>query len=420
MDTVARGLSCLAVIVIGVFVGACGGSRLGSAPLANDHDGNASAGPVVVAPNDAVQASFTKRSYAPRSRATLRLWGRADHIVLRLYRAGGGYEGPFEGAPVGSNEIIPGVGEVVSVAIGAWPSGLYYAKLTTPGRGDWYAPFVLRPQELGTDRVLVVLPTNTWQAYNFYLDDSWYVNARVHTVDLARPFIDQGVPPHYMGYDRGFICWLALNGHRPDFVSDDDLDRIASGRDLARAYDLVIFAGHEEYVSEHEFNVAQEYRDLGGNLAFLSANNFFYKVVKHGDSMDGRWRWRDLGRPEASLVGSQYVDWNHDRYPNVPYAASRIEQAPWLFHGTGLRDGGTFGKYGIEVDAANAASPHGTLVLAEIRGVFGPGMNAEMTYYTTPRGAKVFAAGVLNFGGSSLWPVVRTMMANVWDELSRP
>jgi len=388
MDTVARGLSSLAVIVIGVLVGACGGSRLGSAPLANDHDGNASASPVIVAPNDAVQASFTKRSYAPRSRATLRLWGRADHLVLRLYRAGGGHEGPFQGAPVGSDETIPGVGEVVSIAIGTWPSGLYYARLTTAGRGDWYAPFVLRPQKLGTDRVLVVLPTNTWQAYNFYHDDSWYANARVHTIDLSRPFVDQGVPPHYTGYDRGFIRWLALNGHRPDFVSDDDLDRIASGRDLARAYDLVIFSGHEEYVSEHEFNVVQEYRDLG--------------------------------RPEASLVGSQYVDWNHDRYPNVPYAASRIEQAPWLFHGTGLRDGGTFGKYGIEVDATNAASPHGTHVLAEIRAIFGPGMNAEMTYYTTPRGAKVFAAGVLNFGGSSLWPVVRTMIANVWDELSRP
>ena len=33
-----------------------------------------------------------------------------------------------------------------------------------------------------------------------------------------------------------------------------------------------------------------------------------------------------------------------------------------------------------------------------------------MTYYTTPRGAKVFSAGVMNFGGSALWPVVSAMM----------
>ena len=42
-----------------------------------------------------------------------------------------------------------------------------------------------------------------------------------------------------------------------------------------------------------------------------------------------------------------------------------------------------------------------------------------MTYYTTPRGAKVFSAGVMNFGGSALWPVVSTMMQNIWTELSR-
>ena len=43
-----------------------------------------------------------------------------------------------------------------------------------------------------------------------------------------------------------------------------------------------------------------------------------------------------------------------------------------------------------------------------------------MTYYTTARGAKVFSAGVMNFGGSAQWPTVTTMMLNIWTELSRP
>ena len=43
-----------------------------------------------------------------------------------------------------------------------------------------------------------------------------------------------------------------------------------------------------------------------------------------------------------------------------------------------------------------------------------------MTYYTTREGAKVFSAGVMNFGGSALWPVVSVMMQNIWTELSRP
>jgi hypothetical protein len=43
-----------------------------------------------------------------------------------------------------------------------------------------------------------------------------------------------------------------------------------------------------------------------------------------------------------------------------------------------------------------------------------------MAYYETPEGAKVFAAGVLDFGGSStFWPVKR-MLENLWTHLSVP
>jgi len=93
---------------------------------------------------------------------------------------------------------------------------------------------------------------------------------------------------------------------------------------------------------------------------------------------------------------------------------------PWLFRGTGLRVGSSFGRYGIEVDERTAASPRGIEVLARIANIFGPGKSAAMSYYTTPQGAKVFAAGAINFGGSALWPGVRRMMENLWIELSRP
>jgi len=135
--------------------------------------------------------------------------------------------------------------------------------------------------------------------------------------------------------------------------------------------------------------------------------------------MHGRWRWRDLGRPEAALIGAEYVDWNLDRYPNRPFTVADTAQEPWLFTETGLRKGATFGVYGIEIDARDKYSPRGTRVLARIPDIFGPGKSAEMTYYTTRKGAKVFAAGVMNFGGSTLWPVVTTMMENIWTELSR-
>jgi hypothetical protein len=213
--------------------------------------------------------------------------------------------------------------------------------------------------------------------------------------------------------------WLDLEHVQADFLADDDLDRL-SGEQLARAYSLVVFPGHEEYVTEHEFNTTERYRDLGGNLAFLSANDFFYKVQKRGNTMTGRWRWRDLGRPEAALVGEQYVDWNHGRYPNRPYEVTGATRARWFFRGTALRNSSTFGVYGIEVDATAPSSPQGTQVLARIGDIFGPGESAEMTYYAQPNGAKVFSAGVMNFGGSALWPGVRTMIENLIARLRVP
>jgi hypothetical protein len=354
-----------------------------------------------------VQAAFAQRSYAPGDVAVLGLRGGGS-VRIRIFHAGAGRDGVLQGAPVSAPQ-----GSRV-VRIGNWPSGLYYARVDSAG-GTWDAPFVLRPRRLGAHRILVVLPTNTWQAYNFEDDDSWYESSGIHTIDLARPFVDNGVPPHYRGYDRGFVRWLQLYRVQTDFLSDDDLDRLG-GDTLARAYDEIVFSGHEEYVTTHQYDAIERYRDLGGNLAFLSANDFFYKVVRHGDRMEGRWRWRDLGRPEASLVGEQYVDWNHDRYPNQAYHVT--EGGSWVFAGTGLATGATFGVYGIEIDAVCAASPKGTQVLARIPNAFGPGKSAEMTYYETRRGAKVFSAGVMNFGGSALWPQVRTMVGNVIGRLA--
>jgi hypothetical protein len=59
-------------------------------------------------------------------------------------------------------------------------------------------------------------------------------------------------------------------------------------------------------------------------------------------------------------------------------------------------------------------------VLARIENAFGPGKSAEMTYYETAAGAKVFAAGVINFGGSALWPVTAVLLDNLWAHLAEP
>src|SRR5205807_3774093 len=128
------------------------------------------------------------------------------------------------------------------------------------------------------------------------------------------------------------------------------------GGRLHRLFDLVVFAGHEEYVTPHVYGMVRLYRDLGGNLAFLSANNFFYRVTRQGHVLHGRTRWRDLGRPEASLVGVQYAGYDEHAYSNAPYVVSGRGAASWLFRKTGLHNGSHFGRYGIEIDSRAPSS----------------------------------------------------------------
>jgi hypothetical protein len=85
-----------------------------------------------------------------------------------------------------------------------------------------------------------------------------------------------------------------------------------------------------------------------------------------------------------------------------------------------LSNGDEFGRYGIEIDKRTAASPRGIELLAWIPNLIGPGRTAEMTYYETPGGAKVFAAGAINFAASLGQAEVARLVENVWDRLSVP
>jgi len=131
----------------------------------------------------------------------------------------------------------------------------------------------------------------------------------------------------------------------------------------------------------------------------------------------------DIGRPEASLIGVQYRA-NDDGQRQGFFTVQGVANAPWLWDATGLAEGSTFGQfvggYGIEIDSTAPSSPPGTIVLAQIPDLFGAGISAQMSYYETPAGAKVFAAGALDFGGSAtFWPVKR-MLDNLWARLSQP
>jgi hypothetical protein len=389
------------------------------------------AGPASAAHRPVLAVAASATSYAPGQLATLRVIGRMRVVEVQVLRAGAERAWSSVGRPWGPPERVrfrSGGVNTLRIRLGAWPSGLYFARLTAPhGTAVAFAPFVVRAGVPGQNRVAVILPTYSWQAYNFYdadrdgKPDSWYADQHRHSVVLGRPFAGEGKPPHYRTQQRGFLRFLVHTGRQADFLTDEDLERVASGDDLARLYDLVVFSGHEEYVTTHIYDVIQRYRDLGGNLAFLSADNFFWRVDRQGRRL---WRiqlWRNLGRPEAALIGVQYR--GNDRGGHVaPYVSTDVAAAPWLFAGVTADDGVPLGpeRYGIEFDMTAPESPPGTTVLAAVDpGLKGGEILGQMTYYETPAGAKVFAAGTLGFGGSDN-PLGDVLFRNLWQHLTVP
>ena len=376
----------------------------------------------------AVQAAFPDQSYAPGDAARLVFFNSANGVTLQILHSGPeGQPTPTydvaHGQPVTKRTWVGAVqpGRSFVVRVGDWPSGVYFASLEAGDGRIGFAPFVLRPRRLGRHRIAVVLPTLTWQAYNRRDDgdgkgDTWYADWSHKTARLGRPFLSRGVPYNFRVYDLPFLHWLAWNHHEVDVLSDADLGRVATGDALRRAYRFVVFPGHHEYVTAHEYDVVERYRDLGGHLAFLSANDFFRRVDVAGHVMHLVGLWRDLGRPEAALIGVQYRA-NDDGEHRAAWIVRHVETEPWLFVGTGLRNGMRLGNAGIEIDRTSSASPRGTRVLAEIPNLFGPGLTAQMTYYETSRGAEVFAAGAFTLAGSALQTNVGELLANLWQHL---
>jgi hypothetical protein len=382
-----------------------------------------------------VDAGFTLPSARPGSTAGLLVRSDAQALTLQLLHCGP------ETEPTYSNTELKGVPVADPVAydwskrqsapaalyvpIGAdWPSGIYAARLDADDGRVGFAPLVVAPA-LPKYRVAVVEPTTTWQAYNFYdangdgWGDTWYARWKLRTVDLRRPHANRGVPFRFRSYELAFHRWLVHNGIGVDVYADEDIEAFGSPDALRAAYDLLVFPGHSEYVTTALYDVVTGFRDRGGNLLFLSANNFFRRVDRKGRSATLVDEWRKLERPEAALLGAQYVAGDRGER-HAPFTVVGADAAPWAFEGTGLSNGSQFGVYGIEIDARSPQSPPGTTVLATIPELF-PGKSAEMTYYEHASGARVFSAGALNFGGQlSLWPETTKLVENVWRRLAPP
>ena len=157
--TSRRVLLAAAACVLGVAAGVAllpSARRTASDPTVIDKDELEGRAPTPLELAPTVAAAFPKDSYAPDTTARLVFFDRASAVTVQLFCVGS------ESTPTVGNNDMEGVamttaqpvgtvapGRAVTVRLGDWTSGLYFAKLVAHDGRVGFAPFLVRPRQLG-------------------------------------------------------------------------------------------------------------------------------------------------------------------------------------------------------------------------------------------------------------------------------
>jgi len=199
-----------------------------------------------------------------------------------------------------------------------WRSGFYLLTMTVegaaPGRDVAHAGFVVRSGSTQSN-ALLVLGTNTWNAYNTWGGTSLYTGG--HQVSFRRPWPrgllcrpqverdDRKARPVYTGeepdadgeifqayrlangytpaigstgwftHERRFVEWAEAAGYEFDYAVSSDFDADPA---LLDGYEVVMGVGHDEYWTKAGRDQVDNHIGGGGDYVSLSGNTMFWQV----------------------------------------------------------------------------------------------------------------------------------------------
>jgi N,N-dimethylformamidase len=295
----------------------------------------------------------------------------------------------------------------------SYPSGVYAYQLTGPGGLSRYVPFIVRPNK-PTSRVAVVIPTNTYNAYNTWGGHDRYTvggGNGPRTVSLLRPstsadVASTGAISPSMHSDLYLLRWMSTNQIEFDCYHDGDLD---TGASWLNAYKVVVLASHPEYFSNTMRSNLINYISRGGRLINTGGNAIYDQVDRspdgtaltyYGNAATGsRYRlFGLLGESSTQILG---VDLGSSYMTFAPYV---VRTGHPLLNGTGLKVGDRFGSVayygaasGWEVDVASNGIPAGTTLIAQGDN---SGGGADMLFIDKGNGGWVFTVSSLAFNSS--------------------
>ena len=207
-----------------------------------------------------------------------------------------------------------------------------------------YIPFVVKeglsvadspPQQQGSD-ILFKLSDLTWVAYNKF--GSWNVyrgngsfefSSRAFKASYNRPFQNRLRPPEgqhqnfLFGSEYPLIYWLEKHGYDVTYASCADVEDIFGIRDSSSDssrdsypgqieepgpgppnYKVLLSVGHDEYWTQGLRVAFENARELGVNIAFLSGNEMFWRVVWEERSSNSKADMVALAGKSVGSVGS--------------------------------------------------------------------------------------------------------------------
>jgi hypothetical protein len=341
-------------------------------------------------------------------------------------------------------------------------SGLYYFRASTASGQRFSFPWIVAPAKPQSS--LAVLASNlTWNAYNSFGGRSNYIHAdglpptpTIHSRTELKRYSDSGFftwnasdyPP--LSFDRPepfnhisfeekitdpiegrqachlapaewrLLGWLEREAIPFDYYAESQLH---DGTLNLNNYRTLLIAVHPEYWSRRMYETVKRWVFEGkGQLIYLGGNGLNCEVdfdangamVCHNGQIRGldinglggfESRYSIRHESEANLLGVVFT--LSGVMTGAPYEVRDANH--WVFEGMGLKNGDRFGLQslhrrcpggasGHETDKVSPATPRSHQLLA--KGLNPDEGGAEMIYFETPSGGRVFSVGSINYVAS--------------------
>ncbi len=268
-----------------------------------------------------------------------------------------------------------------------WLPGVYFIRLTEETTlKQWGMPVVLRDDSAKAD-VVLDLPFNTYEAYNYWGGTSLYHDftasplrvKHAYAVSYDRPFEAYYGSEYLFSWTYQLVKFMEGEGMNVAYTTDNAVDK--GYTNLANYYAFVV-PGHSEYWT---YNMRQALTNAivkdKISVAFFSANSMYWQVrltadgrtvIGYKDELpnvrndpydqpgnpkqyltSALWRAAPLNDPEDQILKEMYGhnDLGQGSKSDVLQNMILTNTNDWEFSHTGLKDGAVIHKaLGVEVD----------------------------------------------------------------------